>query len=78
MDRHYAEGFVDLQMGDIIEVDGIVGPIYDLRFIQELRDSNSYFECRLENGDWVSLEGVRVIQRITRGGVANGNRSRKV
>lgn len=64
MQVQYAEGFADVELGDIISVAGVIGPIYDLRFIQELRSNESYFECRLEGEKWVPLSDVTVIKRI--------------
>jgi hypothetical protein len=63
MIKQYAEGFVDVMIGDIVDIDGEVGPIYDIRFVQELRENCSYFECRLELGSWVLIEDIKIVQR---------------
>ena len=69
MQEHYAEGFIDLEIGDIIEIDGKRGPLHNIRFIQPLR-GDTYFECCLEGGEWVSCTTIKVIKRIKTGGRA--------
>lgn len=34
----YSEGYVNVEIGDIVNIDGMIGPLYDIRFIQTLRD----------------------------------------
>jgi len=78
MIKQYAKGFVDVEIGDIVEIQGEVGAIYDLRFIQELRDNQSFFECRLEDGCWVAVADVKVIERKTKEWNVFDTRSREV
>lgn len=64
MQQQAAKGFIDLEIGDYIEISPRVkGPIYDIRFCQEIRSNISYFELRLEGGPWVPANDVKVIER---------------
>ena len=64
----YSKGFVNLEIGDEIQIGDLRGDIYDIRFIQELRESRSWFEVRLADSEWTSLDDIQVIQRRVKEG----------
>lgn len=63
----YGAGFVDVEIGDIIEIKGNKGKLYDIRFIQQVRDNLDYFEFTLDGVNWYPREDVKVIKRIDKG-----------
>jgi hypothetical protein len=66
MDYQFAEAVSDLQIGDIIEIDGKKGELYNLRMIQQIRDGKVWFEYKLKTTDWVKRKQVKVIKYINR------------
>jgi hypothetical protein len=56
-------GFIDVEIGDIVEIDDKIGEIYDIRMIQLIRNHDCYFECKLENGIWAGVHEIRVVER---------------
>lgn len=65
MKRQEALGFIDVEIGDTVEINGETGPLYDIRFIQEIRSNQAHFEVRLEDGMWTPASQMKVIQRRT-------------
>lgn len=64
MDYQFAEAVSDLQIGDIIEIDGKKGELYNLRMIQQIRDSKVWFEYKLKTTNWVKRKQVKVIKHV--------------
>lgn len=64
MDYQYAEAFSDLEIGDIVQIEGMVDNLYDIRMIQEIRDSRVYFQYRLQFSNWVTRDKVEVIRKV--------------
>ena len=50
-------------LGDIIEINGTKGPLFDIRLIQTIKDSQVYFEFRLEGSPWVKRSELEVIEK---------------
>lgn len=46
MEYQYAEAFSVLEIGDIVQIEGMVDNLYDIRMIQEVRNSRVYFQYR--------------------------------
>lgn len=63
IDYQKAEAFTDLMLGDIVEINGTKGPIYDIRLIQTIKDSQVYFEFRQEDSPWVKKSELEVIEK---------------
>lgn len=66
MKRQFRAGFVDVELGDIVEIGGRIGELYDIRFVQQIRDGKAWFECRLQYGGWIDAKQVKVVERKKR------------
>ena len=64
MDYQKTEAYTDLQINDIVKIKGQKGHLYNIRMIQEIRNSRVYFEFKLKNSEWVKRKEVTVIKKI--------------
>jgi len=57
-----AKGFIDLEIGDPVELDGKVREIWDIRFVQHIRTGEAYFQIMLiGSGQWIDPSLVKKI-----------------
>jgi len=47
----------------MVEIDGLVGELYNIRMIIDVRTQNSFFLYKIENSTWVKRENVKVIEK---------------
>lgn len=64
MDYQKAEAYTELQIGDIVKINNKKGKLYNIRMIQEIRNSRVYFEFKLKNSKWVKKKDLEIIKKI--------------
>jgi len=64
MKYQYAQAVSDLEVGDLVEIDGEKGYLWDIRMIQTIREPKAYFQYRLKAKRWVGRDEVTVLEKF--------------